>query len=77
MGWIPRFEDHHRITDLAFDVKRLRSHLDALDFRGAEDMPHEIREIGMTMEIGSDGGEAMPDIPSRVVMSYSSSKTIN
>jgi hypothetical protein len=63
MGRIPRFEDGHRIADLGFDMKRLQPSLDALDFQGAEGMPHEIREIEMAMEIGSDGGETVPDMP--------------
>jgi hypothetical protein len=62
MGWIPRFEDDHRIADSGFDMKLFWPSLDALKLDGAKDFPHEVREIEMAMEIGSDGGETVPDI---------------
>jgi len=59
MGWIPRFEHDDRIADLGFDMKLLWPSLDALKLEGAEDFPHEVREIEVAKEIGSDGGETV------------------
>jgi hypothetical protein len=62
MGRICRLEDNDRIADLGFDMKLFWPGLDALKLDGTEDFPHEVGEIEVAMEIGSDGGETVPDM---------------
>lgn len=55
---LTRFENYRRVADLDFDVKRLRSRLDALDFHRAKYVAHEVRETCIAIKIGSDRAQS-------------------